>query len=389
MMDEITRKENLLQALTTVEVAPAVLDSEITTVTQTSLPLTRLTALGTGFEPVVSAIQHVLSNGKAVSGYYKVTIPKGTHLAKFKEEASFLGAAFQDGSEALVGQARLNPLVCNPTMLFVAATLASIDKKLDTIMETQQEMLDFIVQKEKSELKGDLDFLTDVFNNYKFNWNNDKFKASNHIKVLDIRQSSGRKIDFYREQIKKRLSKKLLFHGDRDVKQLLDQIQDDFKDYQLSLYLFGFAYFLEVVLQENFNEDYLESISTKIDLLDQQYQELYTNAFAELEARTKSSIQSRVLGGLSIVNKVAGETIAKIPVISNSQIDETLIETGQKISAFDEKRSERTMSILLDRESSFIRPFVEQIDNINFVYNKPMTLIFNDETLYLGTADVE
>ena len=84
---------------------------------------------------------------------------------------------------------------------------------------------------------------------------------------------------------------------------------------------------------------------------------------------------------------MAGETIAKIPVISNSQIDETLIETGQKISAFDEKRSERTMSVLLDRESSFIRPFVEQIDNINFVYNNPMTLIFNDENLFLGTAE--
>lgn len=386
-MNELTRKENLLQALTTVELVPAVIENEITTQTQTTMPISRLTALGTGFEPVVSAIQHVLSNGKAVSGYYKVTIPKGTHLAKFKNEASYLATALKDGGETLVGQARLNPLVCNPTMLFVAATLAGIDKKLESIMETQQEMLDFIVQKEKSELKGDLDFLTDVFNNYKFNWNNDKFKASNHIKVLDIRQSSGRKIDFYREQIKKRLSKKLLLHGDRDVKQLLDQIQDDFKDYQLSLYLFGFAYFLEIILQENFNKEYLESISAKIDLLDQQYQELYTNAFAELEARSKSSIQSRVLGGLSIVNKVAGETIAKIPVISNSQIDETLIETGQKISAFDEKRSERTMSILLDRESSFIRPFVEQIDNINFVYNNPMTLIFNDENLFLGTAE--
>lgn len=386
-MNELTRKENLLQALTTVELVPAVIENEITTQTQTTMPISRLTALGTGFEPVVSAIQHVLSNGKAVSGYYKVTIPKGTHLAKFKNEASYLATALKDGGETLVGQARLNPLVCNPTMLFVAATLAGIDKKLESIMETQQEMLDFIVQKEKSELKGDLDFLTDVFNNYKFNWNNDKFKASNHIKVLDIRQSSGRKIDFYREQIKKRLSKKLLLHGDRDVKQLLDQIQDDFKDYQLSLYLFGFAYFLEIILQENFNKEYLESISAKIDLLDQQYQELYTNAFAELEARSKSSIQSRVLGGLSIVNKVAGETIAKIPVISNSQIDETLIETGQKISAFDEKRSERTMSVLLDRESSFIRPFVEQIDNINFVYNNPMTLIFNDENLFLGTAE--
>lgn len=32
-MIELTRKENLLQALTTVELAPSVLDSEITTVT--------------------------------------------------------------------------------------------------------------------------------------------------------------------------------------------------------------------------------------------------------------------------------------------------------------------------------------------------------------------
>lgn len=386
-MDERTRKNTFLEALSTIELPPAIGETELAVQPYNKIPISQITALGTGFEPITAAIQKVLGKGDGLTGYYKVVVPEGRRLAKFKNESAFLGGTLGNAGDPSFTQARHYPLVCDPTTLFMAATLANMQKNLDLIMETQQEMLDFIVQKEKSELRGDLDFLTDVFNNYKFNWNNDKFKASNHIKVLDIRQSSGRKIDFYREQIKKRLSKRLLFHGDRDVKQLLDQIQDDFKDYQLSLYLFGFAYFLEVVLQENFNENYLESISAKIDLLDKQYQELYTNAFAELEARSKSSIQSRVLGGLSIVNKVAGETIAKIPVISNSQIDETLIETGQKISAFDEKRSERTMSVLLDRESSFIRPFVEQIDNINFVYNNPMTLIFNDENLFLGTAE--
>ena len=30
----------------------------------------------------------------------------------------------------------------------------------------QQEMMDFLVQKEKAELKGNLTFLYDVFNNY-------------------------------------------------------------------------------------------------------------------------------------------------------------------------------------------------------------------------------
>lgn len=34
--------------------------------------------------------------------------------------------------------------------------------------------------KEKAELKGNLTFLYDVFNNYKYNWNNEMYKNSNH-----------------------------------------------------------------------------------------------------------------------------------------------------------------------------------------------------------------
>ena len=68
----------------------------------------------------------------------------------------------------------MNPLLCNPTMLPVAATLANIDKKLDAIQETQLEMLNFIAQKEKYALKGDLDFLMDIYNNYKYNWSSEK-----------------------------------------------------------------------------------------------------------------------------------------------------------------------------------------------------------------------
>lgn len=33
-------------------------------------------------------------------------------------------------------------------MLFMAAALANIDKKLDTIKEMQQEMMDFLIRKE-------------------------------------------------------------------------------------------------------------------------------------------------------------------------------------------------------------------------------------------------
>lgn len=383
-MDEIARKNELSQAMSAVELSLSVAENEIASHKYNKLSLSRVTALGTGLEPVVAAVQQVVRSGQAVSGYYKVTIPTGAQLAKFKDGTGYLGTVLNE--KGIVGQARLNPLVCNPTMLLVAVTLANIDKKLDMIMETQQEILDFIVQKEKSELKGDLTFLSDVFDNYKHNWNSEKYKTANHIKVLDIRQNAGRKIDFYQKRIKKHLSKKGLFHSDKDVKKQLAQVQDEFKDYQLSLYLYGFAYFLEVLLQENWESAYLDSITEKINTLAFQYYELYSTAYSQIEGRTKSSLQAHMFTGLSIANRAAGDVIAKIPVISKSQLDETLIKTGKKIGAYTEKRAESTMSLMTECQSDCVNLFIDLINAINHAYNKPMTLIFDNETLYLGST---
>ena len=96
----------------------------------------------------------------------------------------------------------------------------------------------------------------DIYNNYKHNWNSDRYKTANHIKALDVRQNAGRMIDFYREKIKKHISKKTFLHSDQDVKKQLSKVQDEFKEYQLALYLYGFGYFLEVLLQENFDAAY-------------------------------------------------------------------------------------------------------------------------------------
>lgn len=52
----------------------------------------------------------------------------------------------------------MTPLACDPTMLFMAAALANIDKKLDAIQDMQKEMMDFLVQKEKADLKGKFEF---------------------------------------------------------------------------------------------------------------------------------------------------------------------------------------------------------------------------------------
>lgn len=381
---ETARKNELLKAMSATELAPLEVKNEISVQTYSKIPLSRLTALGTGFEPVVSAIQQVTNHGQATSGFYKVTIPKGTHLAQFKEKSGFLGTAV--GEHGIVGQAQLDPLLCDPTTLLAAAALANIDKKLDAIQEVQQEMLDFLAQKEKSALKADLNFLMDIQNNYKYNWNSEKYKVANHAKVLDIRQEAARQIDFYQEQIKKQLGKKILLHSDHDVQKMLEKVQGEFKEYQLALYTYGFAYFLEVVLQENYEKAYLSAIAKRIDEMAFQYREFYSLAYSQIENMSKSSLQAHLFGGLSAINKGAGTAIAKIPGINKSQIDETLIEAGERIGAYKNRRVQTTMQQLLERQSSCVRPFIDNINAVNRLYNEPVTLIFNHDTLYLGST---
>ena len=381
---ETARKNELLKAMSATELAPLEVKNEISMQTYSKIPLSRLTALGTGFEPVASAIQQVTSHGQATSGFYKVTIPKGTHLAQFKEKSGFLGTAV--GEHGIVGQAQLNPLLCDPTTLLAAAALANIDKKLDAIQEVQQEMLDFLAQKEKSALKADLNFLMDIQNNYKYNWNSEKYKAANHAKVLDIRQEAARQIDFYQEQIKKQFGKKTLLHSDHDVQKMLEKVQGEFKEYQLALYIYGFAYFLEVMLQENYEKAYLSAIAKRIDEMSFQYREFYSLAYSQIENLSKSSLQAHLFGGLSAINKGAGTAIAKIPGINKSQIDEALIEAGERIGAYKNRRVQTTMQQLLERQSSCVRPFIDNINAVNRLYNEPVTLIFNHDTLYLGST---
>ena len=311
-MNEVTleteiaeRKSEVLRKMTDVTFYPALVETEVGVANYTKLPISRITALG-------------------------------TYLAEFTKHPGYLGA-YMNANNQVAGQATLNPLVCNPTMLFMAAALVNIDKKLDAIQEMQKEFLDFLVQKERSELKGDLNFLSDVLNNYKHNWNNTMYKNSNHIKVLDIRQAAERKIDFYREQITVKVNKKSFIHSDKDVKKQSEKVQEEFNDYQLAVYLFAFSSFLEVMLLENYASAYLNGISKKIEKYSFEYKELYTKCYDLIEGYSNSSIQSAFVRGF------------------------------------------------IGCQSSCVRPFIENINNANQLYNNSVEFLIDKENVYIGT----
>lgn len=107
-------RNNILKVMTAIELPSASVNCELSTQIYNKLPLSKIATLGVGLEPVVSAIQQVTSHGQAVSGYYKVTLPPGTHLSQFKNSSDFLGTALANSNNTIAGQAHLPPSCVTP-----------------------------------------------------------------------------------------------------------------------------------------------------------------------------------------------------------------------------------------------------------------------------------
>jgi len=188
-------------------------------------------------------------------------------------------------------------------------------------------------------------------------------------------------------QIDKKVKKQTFLHIDRDVKEKLDRIQSEFKEYQLALYLYAFSSFLEVMLLENFETAYLESVSGKIENYAFSYRELYSECYKQIEGYSTSTVQSYLLGGFASINKAAGEAISKIPVVNKSQLDETLIEAGNRLGKYNSKKTMQTMERLVNHQSAAVHIFINNINTINSLYNQPMDLLFDKENIYLGLPE--
>ena len=234
---------------------------------------------------------------------------------------------------------------------------------------------------------GNLKFLTDVLNNYKFNYDNERYKTNMHIKALDIKQVSEQNIIFYRKQISEIINKKHLVHVDQQTDKLLSDMQSRFKYYKLAVYQYAFSSFVEVMLLENFDHDYLQSILKKISDYSLEYKELYTGCYDRIEHNAQTSVQSVLLKGLSKATKSAVGVAEKAPIISKSMINESILAGSEKLEALGNKKTEETMNAFIENKTDEITVFTDSITSVDRLYNHPIQLLFDDSNLYLKCED--
>ena len=395
-MDETIKKDVIARAMTEMECYTEcypVIREDVAIQEYTKVPLGQLSAMGATFASVAPVFQNAVQN-MATSGVgeklYKMIIPNGVHGT-----VNSVGN-ITNASGTIVGRARFveagasaagTVAQINPAVMLMAVAITAVTKKLDQIEEAQKDIIEFLQLKEKAVLKGNIAVLQEILDEYKYNWDNDKYKNNKHIQVQEIKRDAEQSIIFCRDQIENKVSKKGLLHSDRDVKSKIQKVQYEFKDYELAMYIFSFSSFLEVMLLENFDAGYLNAVTSKIQLYAGQYHDLHEKCYQMIEGDSKTSIEAYALKGVAGLNRVLGKGIAKIPKISDGQIDESLIEAGDKVQNFSEKRTENTMELFAHEHCTCVNPFVDNINAVNRIYNESVEVLFDSENIYFSLPE--
>ena len=397
-MDE-SYKNQLIKSIISAEFKPEIVETEKVNLSLfDSIPYADLAVLGTSFLPMIQSLQNygsqLLGTSSAPSkSLFSITLPKGaTHLAMKKDGSGFITAAFDD-SNKLVGQASLSPEgiakdtsnvpKINPYMIAIAAMIMSVNMKLNDIKRGQEELMVFLEQKEKAALEGNLFFLSDILNNYKLNWNNERYVNANHIKVLDIKQQAEQSISLFKKQVQSVLSEGALFHTTKKVSRNINSLLLNFDNYRLSVYMYAFSSYVDVLLLENFESEFLQRITDKISEYALEYRVVYSDVYTALERFTKRSVRSIASRSAAGVTNALGKAVEKIPKISDTQIDENLFSVSQKITAFDEDTNQRIARTITSCQKVDVSPFIDNIHRIDYLSNYPLTILISNEGLYI------
>lgn len=406
MTDELTQSEptsdnNLAEAqirqqLSSMDIRLVSTDIEVEVNNAIKLPFDQIPALGVALGSLPETFRTITTSFD-VPTLLQATDKFGNPLdpsilQKFNDGSGLLGS-FRDPVNGF-GQARFHSVELgtitnkatipyDPTTLFVAAALAQVNQKLDSIQDTVNEMFEYMKQQDKASLRGNVKVLEDILEAYRHNWNNDIWRKSAHNKVEDIKQESEKAIIHLRSQIKQKLGEKDLLEIRASVDNRLNEILDRLKEYQLAVYTYSFASFLEPMLCENFSEGNLTTIASKINDHGNEYYELYMECHNAIEACAQNSVDTVVLGGFASALSGFGSLIKQTPIGQFTPIDEALEDAGKGIGDFNNEQTRNLMDKLTHAETPNIAAFQECIETVNVLHNKPQQIAADKDNIYI------
>ena len=274
----------------------------------------------------------------------------------------------------------------DPATMTVAVALMRIEEKLDALQKTAEETLQFLKLDKQSKQRGNLNALSDIFEECRRNGNDASFRALRNVEVQAIRREAQQNMLFYQGQVSRRLQEQSALHDSQAVRGMLNAVADEFREYQLSCYLYAFSTFLDVVLQGRFDDETLKAVSEKLQTYGQRYTQLYDRCRAQLEGYQKSAVDVWLRDGLGNVARTVGKALSNVPILRDGPVDEALTQAGDQLKQLNKNDLSACLQALEPLHDHRMATFAENIATLDHLCNDENALLTDGTFLYLLTA---
>ena len=351
-----------------------------------SLSLSKLSEISPITVSTANNIKTIMEQNPKTSGnLYRITnLGKNDSLKAMRDGKTFWGSIKKsDGSSTMAKLKEVNPnnvMALDPTVMMMSVALAGIEQELGEIKELSKQIFSFLEHEKESEIESDLEILNRSISDFRFNLEDEKYLINNHKQVMDIKRTANKNMLFYKKEIKDDLSKDKLFTTNNSMNSIIEDIQKKLRYYRLSLYIYSFSTFMEILLLGNYTNDYLLSKKEELDELDNEYSEVFNNALEYVKKNANKSLEGNVLSGLGSAGKAIGNLAEKVKI---KNVDNWLNEKGNNLKQSGQNIKDEFATKFDDMRESNSRPFINQIEKVDCIYNNTKEIYFDKENIYL------
>lgn len=250
----------------------------------------------------------------------------------------------------------------NPTMIAIAVALMEINKKLDGIQSSIDEVLRFLETDKQAKQRG------------------------NHT-VQEIQRDARQDIEFYKTRIETAVKEKKTFHSQKDVRKYVGSITTSFAEYQLACYLYAYSTFLDTVLRKDFEEESIGSCRSKIIRIAEDYDALFRECRTQIASYQRSSVGNKVVGGIGKTAGTLGKAIRSIPVIEKGSVDELLLDAGGVLRDANKDTVKTQVNNLEILENNRMGDFLNGIGVVGALCNRKSAMITDGMNLYVFDSE--
>ena len=358
-----------------------------------TVPIVQLGLLGGTVASMIPALRTATQTTTVnTTGLYRLANESIGDTLKVTKNGNFWGAFKKaDGGSKFVQLQNAGPVSAtnsyvmpiDPATMMMAAALFVIEQQLGNIEEMGEQIISFLEIEKESKIEADVKTLTSIIANYKHNWDNKLFVASNHKMVLDIQRSSREHMISYQRMVSDSLKAKSLIVGQSKVAAAFDGLMKKFKYYKLSLFSYSLASMLEVMLSGNFKEEYLQGICHELEEQGAAYRDLFTKSSVYLEKISGTAIEKNVLKGIGTTSVALGKFVGELPLLKKGSADEFLQNRGLKLSNQAEKLESAAVRSFAEIRDPGIRVFVSRMTDMSQIYNHTSDICFDEKNIYL------